>query len=293
MQTNGSLADRSLAVVLLELARRNATGVLRIAHSVDAAELVVIEGALCKLLYDRRAPAYRIGQILLRERAITVGQLQECLVQQERTLRRLGEILIDFDYATPQQVGDALREQAADGCVDLLSLREGDFHFYRNVESIAATDFSPVDLNELVADFIASTETENGVASERGKEAGRGSKPRRLLAFGKTMGLFGAIGLGCALSLQLVLLDRFNLFRGPKPLIVESDALRQGVARLNLQRLQRALEIHRWLDGRYPEHLDDLVRAGLVKPGDIHYPFHSKYVYVPAKDGYTLELPLR
>lgn len=293
MQTSGSLSDRALVVVLLELANRKETGVLRISQPARVVELTLVDGALGKMLWDQRAPGERIGQILLRERAITVDQLQECLAQQERTLRRLGEILVDFGYATSEMIADALREQALESCEEVLAWHVGDFRFSRNADRLSAPDFEPIDVPDLVTNFVADADAQRGCAQADGRVSRRISKSNHLMEFGKTMALFGAIGLGCALSLQLVLLDRFNLFRGPKPLIVESDALRHGVAHFSVNRLKRALEIHRWLEGRYPERLDDLVRAGLVQPSDVHYPFHSTYVYVPTDGGYVLDLPLR
>lgn len=293
MEPKGYLADRALAAVLLELAEREDTGVLRIEKDEGLAEIFLERGLMYGLRWHERPPNARLGQMLLRTRAVSVAQLQECLQQQDRTLRRLGEILVDFGYATKAQVAEAARQQAMESVTEFLTWTRGSFQFFRGGNPAISHDFAPIELVEWWGRVASSTFDEAGLSGSGRALARRAPKREQIVEFCTTMGLYGVIVLGCALALQLQLLERFNLFRGPKPLMVESDAARHAVAGLVMARLERALEIYRWLEGHYPEQLDDLVRAGLVAASDLHYPFHSTYEYATTQNSYELHVPLR
>ncbi len=70
-------------------------------------------------------------------------------------------------------------------------------------------------------------------------------------------------------------------------------ATRRFLARYQLSRLVRALEVWRLEHGEYPDGLTALVDAGLVEPADLTYPFREAYHYRrKAEGGFVLLPPL-
>ena len=61
----------------------------------------------------------RMGELLVTKNIITSAQLDEALVEQKKTGKILGEILVKKGYANEEQVSLALSEQLGFACVDL------------------------------------------------------------------------------------------------------------------------------------------------------------------------------
>lgn len=62
------------------------------------------------------------------------------------------------------------------------------------------------------------------------------------------------------------------------------------VSASQLRVLRRALEVYRLQTGRYPESLDQMVQAGIVRPQDIRFPYERSYFY-ELEDGEPIILP--
>jgi type IV pilus assembly protein PilB len=58
---------------------------------------------------SRKGPA--LGEILVERKALTEEQLREAMTRQQRTRKRLGEILMELGFASPDAVLDGLSEQ--------------------------------------------------------------------------------------------------------------------------------------------------------------------------------------
>jgi hypothetical protein len=57
----------------------------------------------------RKGPA--LGEILVERKTLTEDQLREAMTQQQRSRKRLGEILMELGFASPDAVLDGLSEQ--------------------------------------------------------------------------------------------------------------------------------------------------------------------------------------
>jgi hypothetical protein len=68
--------------------------------------------------------------------------------------------------------------------------------------------------------------------------------------------------------------------------------LQQVLARGQMQRLTRALELYRLSKGDYPPSLAALVEAGLLRPADTQFPWQQPYFYAKREGGYELLRPL-
>jgi hypothetical protein len=68
--------------------------------------------------------------------------------------------------------------------------------------------------------------------------------------------------------------------------------LQAEMSRAYTARLRYALEVYHAEHGQYPRSLDSLVRARIVKPRDIRFPWAQPYHYAKKGDGYSLLRPL-
>ncbi len=74
--------------------------------------------------------------------------------------------------------------------------------------------------------------------------------------------------------------------------VVRSETTRRHVAQSQQVNLRRSLEVFRLIAGRYPDELDELVKANIVEPDDLSFPFDSPYRYTTREDGFMLLPPI-
>jgi CheY-like chemotaxis protein len=89
-----------------------------------------------------------LGEILVRSRKITQAQLDEILIQQRISRKRLGDLLAERGIVSPQSLEGALREQVAEEIYDLFSWAEATFEFEE------ASEFTPLDPNNPLAGIV-------------------------------------------------------------------------------------------------------------------------------------------
>jgi len=73
--------------------------------------------------------ALPLGQILIRTGRLTQAQLDELLAEQRETQRRLGDLVIERGFVTPEQIDHALRDQVSEEIYELFAWEEGRFYF--------------------------------------------------------------------------------------------------------------------------------------------------------------------
>ena len=63
------------------------------------------------------------------------------------------------------------------------------------------------------------------------------------------------------------------------------------ISRAQLARIEAALEVYRLEKGEWPEALDSLVAAGLLKGHDLRHPWRETYYYRRTPEGRFVLLP--
>lgn len=96
--------------------------------------------------------------------------------------------------------------------------------------------------------------------------------------------------------LSLLLLSKLSPILGDSSLEGARYAptpVEDRVAEAQLRVLRRAVEVFRLQTGRYPERLEQLVDAKLVRAHDIHFPYEEPYYYRAGPEGVVLLRPYR
>ncbi len=123
----GNLRETPLAEVLSELHRWRASGAL-----------LVSSGPIKKLVYLREgAPFFvrsnvlseTLGQLLVRERLITLRECEESLARSQQSKRMQGTELIELGCISPANLAYALQLQLEQKLFDLFTFQEGEYRF--------------------------------------------------------------------------------------------------------------------------------------------------------------------
>src|SRR5438270_11977680 len=104
MALSGTLKDFGIADILQLIGQQTKTGVLKLegAHE-QRVEITFANGNVVFASEKRRDKSNLLGNLLLRAEMISEEQLEEALQEQQRSLRRLGDILVSHALISEMQ----------------------------------------------------------------------------------------------------------------------------------------------------------------------------------------------
>ena len=125
----GNLKSFDFSVVLQIMSSANKTGMLYLKKRQEVRTLYLREG---KIIAASGKEGLRLGQICCCRGLISQIQLQEALVQVKKSGKRMGEILLDFDYINEDELKELIRHQIQETVSEVSLWEEGDFEFRNN-----------------------------------------------------------------------------------------------------------------------------------------------------------------
>jgi tetratricopeptide (TPR) repeat protein len=128
MAIKGSLVEAGLADVCQLLSIGMKTGCLSVTDQSRFGQIFFDQGRITfATIINRRD---RLGDLLLRDGAITHAQLMEAVEEQRRgTDRRLGQILLERGYIDDETLTGVIRHQVEEAVYYLFTWHQGNFHF--------------------------------------------------------------------------------------------------------------------------------------------------------------------
>jgi outer membrane protein assembly factor BamB/tetratricopeptide (TPR) repeat protein len=125
----GDLSSFSLGEVFQSLAVNNHTGTLKIRESGGEEKFVYFsKGEIC-LFSSKSNPNLRIGEILVRQGAISRAELESAFEEQQETQERLGKVLVKSFGLKSEFLQKALETKICEEIYDLFLLTDADFEF--------------------------------------------------------------------------------------------------------------------------------------------------------------------
>jgi hypothetical protein len=396
----GTLKDFGIAEILQLIGQQAKSGVLHLESRDDVIHIAMADGSVVRAETAGRKARDKLGTLLVRADLISQAQLDEALEVQKRTLRRLGDILVELKFVTVEQLREMTALQTTETVYKLFHWKSGTYAFEPGdvewdpetvtpirAESVLMEGFRQVDEWPLVRKRISSSEmTFERIRSLEPEPASQGSveqdveeafealsigatrdegdhdradlalgrierrvhelvQPNRtverivdLSRFGEfetckalqnlvNLGYLRAVeptrtrsGTVGAYARDLKNRTRTWLVRGATTVVIAvalaglalwvdqrglgsgtpggAVALRDNVAprylaRYQLARLRGALDVYRVERGQYPDRLEELVEAGLVRGRDLRHPWSQPYVYRRRPEGgFVLLSPL-
>src|SRR4030081_2624903 len=100
MALSGTLKDFGIADILQLIGHQTKTGRLTLKSGGEEVEVFFVEGNVVFATEKARKSPNLLGNLLLRAELLSKEQLEEALAVQQRTLKRLGDILIENQMVT-------------------------------------------------------------------------------------------------------------------------------------------------------------------------------------------------
>src|SRR4051812_43362287 len=144
MALSGTLKDFGIADILQLIGHQTKTGRLTLKNGDDAVEIFFVEGNVVFASQKARDSKDLLGSLLLRAELLSQEQLDEALANQQRTLKRLGDILTDSGVVTPEQLAQMMRLQTTETLYRLFSWKTGSYEFSQEEVDAAKAAFDPI-----------------------------------------------------------------------------------------------------------------------------------------------------
>jgi hypothetical protein len=100
----GTLKDFGIAEILQLIGQQAKSGVLHLESRDDVIHIAMADGSVVRAESAGRKAREKLGNLLVRAELITQPQLDHALELQKRTLRRLGDILVDLKFVSVEQL---------------------------------------------------------------------------------------------------------------------------------------------------------------------------------------------
>ncbi len=179
MALQGTLKDFGIADILQLIGQQQKTGYLKLKSKDQEVIIGFREGNIVRAESSTRNKKDLLGNMLVSAEIITEQQLELSLETQKRTLKRLGDVLINSQFITQERFNEMMQLQTTETLYRLFSWKSGTYHFEQQdvetegdrsislrAESVLMEGFRMVDEWPLIRKRITSYE----MRFERGKE---------------------------------------------------------------------------------------------------------------------------
>lgn len=129
MALKGTLKDFGIADILQLIGQQQKTGTLRLKSKDQEVIVSFKDGAIVKAESSFRNKKDLIGNMLVRAEIITEQQLQSALEVQKRSLKRLGDILVEAGALSAERFSQMVQLQTTETLYRLFSWKSGSYEF--------------------------------------------------------------------------------------------------------------------------------------------------------------------
>jgi len=129
MALEGTLKDFSLADIFQLIGLQRKTGVLTLRSPEDVVTISFLDGKVVGADSLNKRLEDRLGQVLLKSKAISREALEKALALQRESLERLGHILVSHGLISKDELSSALQQQILQIIYRTFRWQDGDYHF--------------------------------------------------------------------------------------------------------------------------------------------------------------------
>jgi hypothetical protein len=144
MALSGTLKDFGIADILQLIGHQTKTGSLLLKSGRDEVEVSFREGNVVFATEKNRKSNNFLGTMLLRAQLVTAGQLDEALQQQQRSLKRLGDILVEMGALSQTQLAQMAKLQTTETLYKLFRWKSGTYEFSQREIDAGKSAFDPI-----------------------------------------------------------------------------------------------------------------------------------------------------
>ncbi|HET7826048.1 MAG TPA: DUF4388 domain-containing protein [Anaeromyxobacter sp.] len=129
MALKGTLKDFGIAEILQLIGQQAKSGVLHLAARDDEIHIAIADGNVVRAESAGRQARERLGSMLVRAEVITSQELGYALEMQKKTLRRLGDILVELGFVSRQDLREMTALQTTETVYRLFHWKSGTYQF--------------------------------------------------------------------------------------------------------------------------------------------------------------------
>jgi len=144
MALSGTLKDFGIADILQLIGHQTKTGRLTLKNGQDEVEVFFVDGTVIFASEKARNSKNLLGNLLRRADLLSQEQLDEALQTQQRTLKRLGDVLVESGAVTRTQLAQIMRLQTTETLFKLFAWKNGSYEFSQEEVDPAQSTFEPV-----------------------------------------------------------------------------------------------------------------------------------------------------
>src|SRR6478736_9919766 len=127
MALSGTLKDFGIADILQLIGHQQKTGSLLLKNGREEVEVSFAEGNVVFAADKHRKSNSFLGTMLVRAEVVSEAQLEEALGQQQRSLKRLGDILVEMGALSQPQLAQIARLQTTETLYKLFRWKSGTY----------------------------------------------------------------------------------------------------------------------------------------------------------------------
>lgn len=129
MALKGTLEDFGIAEILQLIGQQAKSGVLHLESRDDVIHISMADGNVVRAESAGRKAREKLGGLLVRAELITPQELEYALDIQKRTLRRLGDILVELGYVSVADLREMTALQTTETVYKLFHWKKGTYAF--------------------------------------------------------------------------------------------------------------------------------------------------------------------
>jgi len=144
MALSGTLKDFGIADIFQLIGNQQKTGALVLKNGAEEVEIGFAEGNIVSATEKNRKSSRFLGAMLVRAALLTQPQLDDALSQQKRSLKRLGDILIDSGAVFESDLIQMARLQTTETAYRLFDWKSGTYEFNQREVDPGKHAFEPI-----------------------------------------------------------------------------------------------------------------------------------------------------
>src|SRR3954466_8045647 len=144
MALSGTLKDFGIADILQLIGHQTKTGKLVLKNGAEEVDVLFVEGNVVFATDNSRPKESLLGNMLLRAEILSEEKLEEALVVQRRSLKRLGDVLLEHNYLAADDLAQIMRLQTTETLYKLFSWKSGTYEFEQEEVEGFKSGFEPV-----------------------------------------------------------------------------------------------------------------------------------------------------
>jgi hypothetical protein len=144
MSLRGTLGDFGLPDIFQLVGHQQKTGVLLLKDREIEVRIYFVDGNVVKAEESSRERNNLLGALMVRGGCLTPAQLDAALATQQRTLRRLGDILIEMNVVDRATIKDFARLQTTETIYRLFMWRKGTYEFSQTSVDYDEQSYDPI-----------------------------------------------------------------------------------------------------------------------------------------------------